>query len=110
MMREGDWKLIHYFEDGRNELYELARDPGEQQDLASTQPQRVQSMEQALQQWLASVGATFPAPNPNFNPSAFAQELQAARQTGLQSLENQHESFLRPEFVPQGGWWQDRKR
>ncbi|MCR9292821.1 MAG: sulfatase [bacterium] len=110
MMREGDWKLIHYFEDGRNELYELARDPGEQQDLASTQPQRVQSMEQALQQWLANVGATFPAPNPNFNPSAFAQELQAARQTGLQSLENQHESFLRPEFVPQGGWWQDRKQ
>ena len=28
IIREGEWKLIHYYEDGREELYNLSNDPG----------------------------------------------------------------------------------
>ena len=33
IIMEGDWKLIHYHEDGRDELYHLGNDIGEQNDL-----------------------------------------------------------------------------
>ena len=38
IIREGQWKLIHYYEDGRDELYNLQTDPGEQTDIAAQQP------------------------------------------------------------------------
>lgn len=33
-MRRGDLKAVHFFEEGRTELYDLAEDPGETRDLA----------------------------------------------------------------------------
>ncbi|MFP6766086.1 MAG: sulfatase [Planctomycetaceae bacterium] len=41
IVRSGDWKLIHYYEDGRDELYNLVSDPGEQSDLAAVNSDRV---------------------------------------------------------------------
>ena len=35
IITENDWKLIHYHEDGRDELYHLATDQEEQRDLAA---------------------------------------------------------------------------
>ncbi|MEM9237066.1 MAG: sulfatase, partial [Verrucomicrobiota bacterium] len=37
IIRSGDWKLIYYHEDGRQELYHLKDDIGEQKDLAADQ-------------------------------------------------------------------------
>jgi arylsulfatase A-like enzyme len=52
------WKL-HRIQDKRDkvrlELYNLAQDPGEQQDLSSREPGRVKSMKSKLEAWLASV-------------------------------------------------------
>ena len=58
-IRQGDWKLIQRFEDGRVHLYNLAQDPGERQDLAQAQPERVTAMRQALEQWYTEVDAKF---------------------------------------------------
>ncbi|MHC4620753.1 MAG: sulfatase, partial [Planctomycetota bacterium] len=38
VVRQGDWKLIEYFEDGRLELYNLKDDIGEQHNLARKMP------------------------------------------------------------------------
>jgi arylsulfatase A len=40
-IRSGDYKLIEFFNDMRVELYNLADDAREQQDLVSSQPDRV---------------------------------------------------------------------
>lgn len=64
-IRMGDWKLIHFFEDGRAELYNLSDDPGEQHDLAADEPQRVADMRKRLAAWQAETGARFPTPNPD---------------------------------------------
>ena len=37
-IREGDFKLIEWYEDGRVELYDLARDSGEKKDLVGERP------------------------------------------------------------------------
>lgn len=47
-VRHGGWKLLRQGEDHPWELYNLAKDPGEQHDLAEQQPERVA----ALKAWI----------------------------------------------------------
>lgn len=64
-VREGDFKLIEFFEDHRVELYDLGRDLGETKDLCQTMPDKAQAMRQRLHDWRRSVGAQMPTPNPD---------------------------------------------
>jgi arylsulfatase A-like enzyme len=64
-IRVGDLKLIEWYEDGRLELFDLARDPGEQRDLARAQPAQAAALAARLQGWREGVGALMPRPNPN---------------------------------------------
>jgi arylsulfatase A-like enzyme len=68
-VRRGDWKLIEWAEGNRVELFNLARDIGEKNDLADKEPQRVTSLRAELAAWQKNVGAKFPIPNPSFNPA-----------------------------------------
>lgn len=63
-VREGDWKLIEWYEDGRLELFDLRRDLSEQLNLASEQPARAKQLQVKLHAWRKFVGARMPAPNP----------------------------------------------
>jgi arylsulfatase A-like enzyme len=59
-IRDGDWKLMEFFEDGRLELYDLQNDPGEKTNLAEEHPDRAKAMQQQLAAWRKSVGAKLP--------------------------------------------------
>ena len=65
-IRDGDWKLIEWFEDGTIELFDLASDPGERIDLAEQRPEVAEGLQKALQDWRKGVGAVMPTPNPDF--------------------------------------------
>ena len=67
VIREGDWKLIEQYEDGSLELYNLAKDPGEQTDLAAAEPARVAALRGKLEAWRRSVGAAPTKANPDFD-------------------------------------------
>jgi arylsulfatase A len=67
-VRAGDWKLLEYLEDNRVELFDLAADPAEKNDLAAPQPERARELRQRLHAWRDSVGAAMPKPNPEFRP------------------------------------------
>ncbi|MFN7624752.1 MAG: sulfatase [Acidobacteriota bacterium] len=64
-IREGDWKLLEYFEDQHVELYHLREDPGEQTDLAARQPAQAERLRRRLAEWRQAVGAGLPTINPN---------------------------------------------
>lgn len=83
-IREGDFKLIEFFEDGGHvELYNLRTDPGEEQDLAARMPKIVQTLHQALKLWQMNTRAAFPrGPNPAYDPKA---ERPRGGQPGQQS-------------------------
>lgn len=71
IVRSGDWKLIRYddpepYDRPRLELYNLADDLGETQNLAETEPDRAQALEAELEAWLDQVQAQRPRPNPEF--------------------------------------------
>ncbi|MGC1274053.1 MAG: sulfatase [Planctomycetaceae bacterium] len=59
-IRDGDWKLLEFFEDGRLELYNLKDDPGETNNLAEEQPDRAKALQKRLAQWRESAGAEMP--------------------------------------------------
>jgi arylsulfatase A-like enzyme len=68
IIREGDWKLIEFYEDSHVELYNLASDISEQADLAEADPDRAEAMRAKLALWRAQVGAIMPKENPDFVP------------------------------------------
>ena len=58
-VREGRYKLLHRFKEGRVELYDLETDIGEHLDLSHEQPQLATRLLGKLEQWQESVGAKF---------------------------------------------------
>lgn len=59
---DGDWKLIQWYSldnesIDRVELFNIAKDPGEQKNLSQQYPQKVTELEDMLNQWKISVNA-----------------------------------------------------
>ena len=108
IIRTGDWKLIHYWEDGRNELYNLAADIGEQHDLAPTETKRAADLWSQLQAWLKSTAAKIPQPNPDYKPAWAEQQRQAALKQKV-NLEKQNAEFLNPNWQPNPTWWKSQQ-
>ena len=65
-VREGDYKLIEFFEDSRLELYNLRQDIGEKHDLAAQMPDLAARLRKMLHDWRKTVDARMPRPNPDF--------------------------------------------
>lgn len=70
---QGDWKLLRLFhqrEDGKDELrlFNLAEDIGEQSEIASQHPERVQKMNARLTEFLEESQAVYPKLNPSWSP------------------------------------------
>ena len=59
-IRRGDYKLIVFFKDGRRELYNLAQDIGENENLAEKMPELADSLHEDLKAWWKEVDARFP--------------------------------------------------
>lgn len=59
-IRDGDWKLIEFYEHDETELYNLANDPGEQDDLADRQPEIRDRLKAKLRDWQISMKAKMP--------------------------------------------------
>ena len=62
--RIGDWKLIRFYESGREELYDLASDLSETNDLAAVNPEQRKALGARLDAWLKEVGAQMPVAKP----------------------------------------------
>ena len=70
-IRQGDWKLIEFFEDGKVELYNLKDDISETNDLAKTKLDKAKELHRILVQWRKSVNAPVPTEkNPKYEPAA----------------------------------------
>lgn len=86
VVREGDWKLIEQYEDGSLELYNLAKDPSEKNDLAAAEPSRVAALRGKLEAWRRSVGAEATKANPEFDRAAWEDCFTKTDATRLPAL------------------------
>ena len=86
-VREGDLKLIEFYEDNHVELYNLKDDLAEKKDLAKTMPDQAAALRRKLQQWRASVGAQMPTPNPDYRPNASAPKSKKAKKRAAATIQ-----------------------
>jgi hypothetical protein len=68
-IRDGDYKLLEYFENGTVQLFNLAEDIGEHKDLAKIEVEKTQELTRKLHRWRKKVGAQMMKPNPNYDPT-----------------------------------------
>ncbi|MDP0491933.1 MAG: sulfatase [Verrucomicrobiota bacterium JB023] len=105
IIREGDWKLIQYLEDGRLELYNLAEDIGEQNNLAEEHPDKVKDLVAKLLQFQIDTKAKFPPKDPRFDPERKKEYLHRMHTVHKARLEKQAAAFLEPDYQPNEDWW-----
>ncbi len=82
-IRAGRWKLVEWFEgtiggvtDGPViELFDLATDPREENNLADAQPERAADLLARLRAWRRRVGAQEMTVNPDFDPTRGTHEV-----------------------------------
>jgi arylsulfatase A-like enzyme len=105
VIRRGDWKLIHYWEDGHQELYQLSTDPMEGKDVSKENPQIKVALAQELNHFLEQTQARLPVPDPSFDKTAFQNRITQMRETLMPELEARRLNFLDKDFKPNADWW-----
>lgn len=68
-MRTGDWKLIQNYEDDSIELYNLAQDISEENDLSAKLPDKATELQAIVKAWIAETDARIPPRNPAYKPA-----------------------------------------
>ena len=108
IIRSGDWKLIHYHEDDRCELYNLAMDPAEKNNIAPQNLARTLDLRRQLSQWLVETKARMPTANPDFDPIQSVATQARIRSKGIAALEREHEAVTKTGWKPKSGWWAEQ--
>lgn len=74
-VRDGDWKLIYYYADGKKELFNIKNDIGEKHDLAAEHPDRVKKLSEDLGAYLRRVDAQRPTFKATGQPAPWPDEI-----------------------------------
>ena len=69
----GDLKLLHFYEDDHDELYDLSKDIGERNNLAAQRSGETKRLRERLDNYLKAVDAQFPTVNTSFDPNQPAE-------------------------------------
>lgn len=105
IIRKGKWKLIYYYEDNKNELYNLEKDPFEQENLSIKETEISVKLSKELFSWLEIVDAKFPELDPKFNVTKRAIYDKKIREKRLPNLEKERKKLLSKNFKPNKNWW-----
>ncbi|MDA1045909.1 MAG: sulfatase [Verrucomicrobia bacterium] len=105
IITEDNWKLIHYHEDGRDELYHLGKDEVEQKDLAAAELKRTKVMRAKLDAWLKATKAKMPVKDKKADLAKRKARFESLAKQGKERLERQHANFLNPDYQPNKDWW-----
>ena len=105
IIRQNDWKLIHYWEDDNQELYNLLKDPSEQNNVIVQHPEVGKKLSNKLSNWLKSVNAHYPVKDEFYNVGLAREKYQSMVNEKMPSLEEERLEFLSPDFKPNKDWW-----
>lgn len=79
VVRQGNWKLLEFFESGDLELYNLKKDISETTNLASRRPKKLKELHALMKAWRKDVNAPLPTEkNPQFDAAAEQQAIEQA--------------------------------
>ena len=105
MIRLGKWKLIHYWEDDRLELYDLENDGSELNDLSQTYPDQVAQLDSKLLRWLNERNAQLPKPWDQYDEEKARAFRVETRERKLKYQEQKRREMLSLDYQPNPDWW-----
>lgn len=108
IIRKDKWKLIHYWEDNHNELYDLNTDPGEQKDLTSVHKDISSKLWVELREWLRSVEAVYPAEDPLYDDKKATEFREDIQLNLLPELELKRKQMYSKTYSPNLTWWNSK--
>ena len=105
VIRKGDYKLIRYYEDGKEELYNLKNDIGEQKNIIEKYPKIATALSNSLSNQFSDLQVLYPIPDPQFSIDSFQLKYQYYQSTLMERLEKQRKDFLTKDWQPNADWW-----
>jgi arylsulfatase A-like enzyme len=67
VVRSGNFKLIHWYENDKIELFDLSSDQSESLDISKSNPKKVKELKLKLDNWKKALNAQMTTPNPIYN-------------------------------------------
>ena len=105
IIRKEAYKLIHYWEDGHDELYNLSNDPGEKNDISKDNEEVAKSLRTELDTYLESMNAKIPEVYTDYDATKAAKKQKERKTKLLKRLEKQRRDFLDKDFNPNNNWY-----
>ena len=105
MIRKGEWKLIHYWEDGKDELYNLSKDSAEKIDVLKSNTSTANYLRKELDTFLANSKIELPKLNPNFDAIASKKMIENRKEKMIKRLEKRRKEILNKDFKPNENWY-----
>ncbi|WP_232225134.1 sulfatase [Seonamhaeicola sp. S2-3] len=108
IIQENTWKLIHYWEDGHEELYKLPSTEIDELNVISNYPEIAQKMSKKLMNWLNEVGAKYPEKDLEYNINKAEKRHFDIINKKWPSLEKNRLEVLSEDFQPNRNWWKSK--
>lgn len=105
IIRDGDFKLIYYHEDGRYELYNLTKDRGETSNIIEENKAVAEQMKAKLSEWLVHTGARMPVLDTEYDEATSAAYWKMNAEKILKSQTELRNKMLEDNWQPNKDWW-----
>ena len=105
IIRQENWKLIYYWEDKSVELYDLAKDPSENNDIAKENPKIAEKLTAELLEYLDKTEANRPSEDPQYDVKLHQDVLDRNKNVSKPALEAERLKMLSPGWSPNDDWW-----
>lgn len=105
IIRKDHWKLIHYWEDNRSELYNLEIDIHEDDDLSAENTDLSAQLERELLDHLTRMNVLYPQIDSLYDENMAKERSDYLSTVLLARLEEARRVMLSRDFEPDSTWW-----
>lgn len=108
VIQQNGWKLIHYWEDGHQELYKLPSTEQDSLNVISKYSEIATNLSDNLMFWLKNVNAKFPTEDSEFDTSIPHSRYSNTISKKWPSLEKHRMEVHSKDFQPNENWWKSK--
>lgn len=108
IIQQDSWKLIHYWEDGHEELYKLPSKETDDLNVIMQHPKIAEKLSYDLMSWLKSMGAKYPVKDTAYDADKAENRYSNTVNEKWPSLEKQRLEVLSKDFQPNENWWKSK--
>jgi arylsulfatase A-like enzyme len=108
IIQKNGWKLIHYYEDNRQELFKLPSTEKDELNVITKHPEIAENLNKKLMNWLSEVNAKYPEKDLEFDSIKHQKRHFNIINNKLKSLEKNRLEILSKDYSPNENWWKSK--